>query len=109
MPIGSGKSSLCKYLRKLVEDVRSNSGLEDNQPSWFLDDQSFEKMGRKMLYVHLGMIVGWSEYLGNPKILRRWGEGELGPSWDDPEMVEVSQEVHVWLCKWSISHPKFIL
>ena len=48
MPTGSGKSSLCKYLRKLVEDARSNSGLEENQPSWFLDDQSFEKMGALM-------------------------------------------------------------
>ena len=48
MPTGSGKSSLCKYLRKLVEDARSNSGLEENTPSWFLDDQSFEKMGALM-------------------------------------------------------------
>ena len=48
MPTGSGKSSLCKYLRKLVEDARSNSGLEENKPSWFLDDQSFEKMGALM-------------------------------------------------------------
>ena len=48
MPTGSGKSSLCKYLRKLVEDARSNNGLEENKPSWFLDDQSFEKMGALM-------------------------------------------------------------
>jgi len=48
MPTGSGKSSLCKYLRKLVEDARSDSGLEENQPSWFLDNQSFEKMGALM-------------------------------------------------------------
>ena len=48
MPTGSGKSSLCKYLRKLVEDARANSGLQENQPSWFLDDQSFEKMGALM-------------------------------------------------------------
>ena len=44
MPTGSGKSSLCKYLRKLV-DARSQNGAGDSQPSWFLDDQSFEKMG----------------------------------------------------------------
>jgi energy-coupling factor transporter ATP-binding protein EcfA2 len=48
MPTGSGKSSLCKYLRQLVEDARSNRGLDDSQPSWFLDDQSFEKMGALM-------------------------------------------------------------
>ena len=48
MPTGSGKSSLCKYLRKLVEDARSQIGGDDSQPSWFLDDQSFEKMGALM-------------------------------------------------------------
>ena len=48
MPTGSGKSSLCKYLRKLVEDARSQNGTGDSEPSWFLDDQSFEKMGALM-------------------------------------------------------------
>ena len=33
MPTGSGKSSLCKYLRKLVEDARSQTGGDDSQPS----------------------------------------------------------------------------
>ena len=35
MPTGSGKSSLCKYLSKLVKDARSNCGLDDIQPSLF--------------------------------------------------------------------------
>ena len=48
MPTGSGKSSLCKYLCKLVDDARSQNGAGDSQPSWFLDDQSFEKMGALM-------------------------------------------------------------
>ena len=48
MPTGSGKSSLCKYLRKLVEDARSHNGTGDSEPSWFLDDQSFEKMSALM-------------------------------------------------------------
>ena len=46
MPTGCGKSSL--YLRKLVEDARSGSGLQENQSSWFLDNHSFEKMGALM-------------------------------------------------------------
>lgn len=41
MPTGSGKTSLCKYLKQLVEDTHDNIGLD--APSWFLDDQSFEK------------------------------------------------------------------
>ena len=48
MPTGSGKSSLCKYLRQLVDNAKSNSGADDSQPSWFLDDQSFEKIGALM-------------------------------------------------------------
>ena len=46
MPTGCGKSSL--YLCKLVKDTRSDSGLQENQPSWFLDNHSFEKMGALM-------------------------------------------------------------
>ena len=45
MPTGSGKSSLCKYLRFLVDDAHEKTGAET---SWFADDQSFEKMGALM-------------------------------------------------------------
>ena len=44
-PTGSGKSSFCEYLKKLVDTAHSNCGLDDFSPSWYLDDQSFEKMG----------------------------------------------------------------
>lgn len=48
LPTGSGKSSLCKYLRRLVEDTRTNIGTRPDTPSWFSDDQSFEKLGALM-------------------------------------------------------------
>ena len=51
MPTGSGKSSLCMYLCKLVEDARSNSGLEENQPSWFLDFVSHPMSIHRPYYV----------------------------------------------------------
>jgi hypothetical protein len=47
MPTGSGKSSLCKLLKKLVKDASQQSGVEEGS-SWTLDDQSFEKMGELM-------------------------------------------------------------
>ena len=47
MPTGSGKSSLCKLLKKLVEDTRANV-CSEAFPSWFADDQSLEKMGALM-------------------------------------------------------------
>ena len=45
MPTGSGKSSLCKYLHRILLDIRSACNIEATAPSWFLDDQSFKKMG----------------------------------------------------------------
>lgn len=47
MPTGSGKSSLCKLLPKLVDDTRANLGYESS-PSWTADDQSLEKLGALM-------------------------------------------------------------
>ena len=44
MPTGSGKSSSCKLLKKLVKDGSQQSGVEEDC-SRTLDDQSFEKMG----------------------------------------------------------------
>lgn len=56
MPTGSGKSSLCKLLKKIVKDAQSQSGLGDGR-SWTLDDQSFEKMGELMEENH-GKLLG---------------------------------------------------
>ena len=47
MPTGSGKSSLCKYLKHLVDDAREKADANAGR-SWFADDQSFEKMGALM-------------------------------------------------------------
>lgn len=47
MPTGSGKSSLCKFLKNLVDEARVRLGV-DTDTSWFADDQSFEKMGALM-------------------------------------------------------------
>lgn len=44
MPTGSGKSSLCKLLQKLVEDTHANVSSE-SCPTWLADDQSLEKLG----------------------------------------------------------------
>lgn len=75
MPTGSGKSSLCKLLKKLVKDASQQSGVEEDC-SWTLDDQSFEKMGELMeanhckllgLYDELGchfLATLWSRSLG---------------------------------------------
>ena len=39
MPTGSGKSSLCKFIKGLVNDAHANTA---KGASWFLDDQSFD-------------------------------------------------------------------
>lgn len=48
MPTGSGKSTLFRYLFKLLNEVRQKASVSDGDPSWVLDDASFEKMGALM-------------------------------------------------------------
>ena len=57
--------------------------------------------GGGVSFVHPRMILGWSAYPGNPRILR-WGGDKL----DDPGMVEVSQDIEVNV---SYVHPGMIL
>ena len=59
MPTGSGKSSICKYLRKIVCKAQSNCGLDSG--SWLLDDQSFEKMGDLMHQNHWKLLGLYDE------------------------------------------------
>ena len=45
MPTGSGKSTLFKFLLGLIQDVRKRCNRKDIDPSWTLEEASFEKMG----------------------------------------------------------------
>ena len=56
MPTGSGKSTLCKFLRSRVKRARTRCA-EDDGPSWLSDDQSFEKLGELMESNH-GKLFG---------------------------------------------------
>ena len=75
MPTGSGKSSLCKYIKGLINDVYANTA--KGAPSWFLDDQSFEKMGSIMqenngkilaLYDELSMFLSQMNVFSGKRI-----------------------------------------
>ena len=48
MPTGSGKSTLFRHLYLLLRAVRDQCGETDKDPSWIIDDASFEKMGALM-------------------------------------------------------------
>ena len=79
MPTGMGKSSLCKFLRKVVTQARCQRGLDDTDPSWFLDDQSFEKMGESMHHNHsklLGLYDELSTFLTQINVCRGRGVAE---------------------------------
>lgn len=56
MPTRMGKSSLCKYLRKLVREVQEQCGV-DSTLSWLGDDQSFEKLG-ELMFVNQWKLLG---------------------------------------------------
>ena len=73
MPTGS---SLCKYLKQLVEDTRNNVGFGPETPSWFSDDQSFEKMGALMHANHgklLGLYDEFAMFLSQINVFRGKG------------------------------------
>lgn len=48
MPTGCGKSSIFKYLIKLVSLTRTKLKVSKSVPSWNLDEATFEKMGALM-------------------------------------------------------------
>ena len=76
MPTGMGKSSLCKWLRKLVREAQKHRGLDDQDSSWLCDDQSFEKMGDLMFHNHwklLGLYDELSMFLSQVNIFRGRG------------------------------------
>ena len=62
MPTGSGKSSLWRYLNKLVEAARQKC-LKDkeNDSIWLLGDQSFEKLGEMMFFNNWKMLALYDE------------------------------------------------
>ena len=79
MPTGMGKSSLCKLLRKLVSEARSRCGLDDSNPAWLLDDQSFKKMGESMSQNYsklLGLYDELSTFLTQINVCRGRGVAE---------------------------------
>ena len=76
MPTGMGKSSLCKFLRKLIGEARRQCGLDGSTSSWLMDDQSFEKMGDLMEKNHwklLGLYDELSVFLSQVNIFRGRG------------------------------------
>lgn len=75
MPTGMGKSSLCRFLRKLVNDTQETLGTDESS-SWLCDDQSFEKMGDLMAKNHwklLGLYDELPMFLSQVNILRGRG------------------------------------
>lgn len=48
MPTGSRKSTLFRYLFSQLQQIRSLAGVSPEDPTWILDDASFEKMGALM-------------------------------------------------------------
>lgn len=48
MPTGCGKSSIFKYLLRILSLTRKKLKVLDVEPSWHLDEATFEKMGALM-------------------------------------------------------------
>ena len=66
MPTGSGKSPLYKFLLGLLRKARVKIGLQEDDPSWLLEEATFEKMGALMADNHsklLGLYDELSSFL----------------------------------------------
>lgn len=48
MPTGSGKSTLFRHLCDILKDIRRLAGVVHTDPTWNMDDATFEKMGALM-------------------------------------------------------------
>lgn len=64
MPTGSGKSTLFKHIYNLLERVQVKCGVTKKDPSWILDDATFEKMGA-MMNENAGRILGLYDELAS--------------------------------------------
>ena len=59
MPTGSGKSPLCHYIAKLLQEIRQRTG---DSASWQIEDATFEKMG-ELMSCNGGRILGMYDEL----------------------------------------------
>ena len=64
MPTGSGKSTIFRFLLELMKRVRSKCGRKDSDPSWTMDETSFEKMGA-MMAENDGRLLGIHDELSS--------------------------------------------
>ena len=61
MPTGSGKSPLYKFLLGLLRKARVQIGLTERNPSWLLEEATFEKMGVMMADNHSKLLGLYDE------------------------------------------------
>ena len=59
MPTGSGKSPLCHYIAKLLQEIRQRTR---DSASWQIEDATFEKMG-ELMSCNGGRILGMYDEL----------------------------------------------
>ena len=57
MPTGSGKSTLFRHLHSILQHVRASTGITDDQPTWSVDDATFEKMGA-LMHANASRLIG---------------------------------------------------
>ena len=79
MPTGSGKSTLFRHLFTILEEVRHKCGISELDPTWLVDDASFEKMGAFM-YENSARLLGLYDelapFLSQIKLYRGGGLSE---------------------------------
>ena len=79
MPTGNGKSTLFRHLFTVLKEVRCRCGVTDADPTWLVDDASFEKMGALMYENSARLLDLYDElaaFLSQIKLYRGGGLSE---------------------------------
>ena len=102
MPTGSGKSTLFRHLYNLLSEVRREAGVAEDDPTWVLDDATFEKMGA-LMHENCSRILGFydelSSFLTQVNLFRGRQLSDshelvlAGTSWDVPGCGGISGHV----------------
>lgn len=80
MPTGSGKSTLFRHLHSVLQGVRAIAGVTDSEPTWCIDDATFEKMGA-LMHANSSRLLGLYDELSPKSICFEGGTFLTHMSW----------------------------
>ena len=97
MPTGSGKLTLFRHLFNLLEEVRCKCGVQEEDPTWLVDNASFEKMGALMHENSARLLGLYDELAAFPSQIKLYRGAGLSESHKLALFLELFNRHH-WRC-----------